>query len=125
MKDSEENDPDKITLNTLFSQLKKLEEIILDQKDLKDLKDLKEAKEAKEAKDGEFKLEDNQDIEEKFEKYPDNIGRHSFRLNRWVLQEFLQLVRRKRWKIQTSITKAMLLFIDHYENAEDEINENN
>ena len=124
MKDSEENDPDKITVNTLLilAELKKLEEIILDQKDLKD---------------GEFKSKDNQDIEDKFEKYPRNFGSFCFRLNVWVLEAFLQLVIRKGWKRQTSITKAMLLFIDHYEddenaenteddeNDEDEINDNN
>jgi hypothetical protein len=55
----------------------------------------------------------------------------------WVLEAFFQLVMKKGWKKQTSITKAMLLFIDHYEdyedaenaeddeNDEDEINDNN
>jgi hypothetical protein len=118
MKDSEdrvnniflgpENDQEKITLNTLLilSELKELKEIILDQKE------------------GDLKLKDNQEIEEKFEEYPDNVGPHTFRVNTWVLKEFLQLVNRKDWKIQTSITKALLLFINKYKDDEDKMNEN-
>ena len=40
------------------------------------------------------------------------------------LKEFLQLVNRKDWKIQTSITKALLLFINKYKDDEDKMNEN-
>lgn len=100
MKDSEDR-VNNITLNTLFDQLKELKEIILDQKE------------------GDLKLKDNQEIEDKFEKYPDTVGLHTFRLNMWILEEFLQLVDKKDWKIQTSISKAMLLFIDNYKDDED------
>jgi hypothetical protein len=110
MKDSEDR-VNNITLNTLFDQLKELKEIIL------------------EKKEGDLKLKDNQEIEDKFEQYPDTVGLHTFRLNMWILEEFLQLVDKKDWKIQTSISKAMLLFIDNYKNenedTQDEMNKNN
>ena len=82
MKDSEDR-VNNITLNTLLilSELKELKEIILDQKE------------------GDLKLKDNQEIEDKFEKYPDTFGPDTFRLNTWILEEFLQLVDKKDWKI--------------------------
>ena len=59
------------------------------------------------------------DIESRFEAIPKDTGVHAFRCNTWIVKELYIIAERKKWTIKKSINIAMLLFIENYQEDED------
>jgi len=61
------------------------------------------------------RLKKGQEIEELFEEFPNVNSPHSVRSNDWLLAELQRIARKKNWSTQSAVNKALLLFIDHYQ----------
>ena len=61
------------------------------------------------------RLKKGQKIEELFEEFPNVNSPHSVRSNDWLLAELQRIARKKNWSTQSAVNKALLLFIDHYQ----------
>lgn len=62
---------------------------------------------------------DREDIESRFEAFPKDTAVHAFRCNSWIVKEVYKIAEKKKWTIKKSINIAMLLFIENYQEDED------